>query len=223
MAANPTPYEIFDQGKSAPYSKKTFYSLVKFYHPDRHALQARSINPLSHAAKLERYRLVVAANTILSDPAKRRAYDLYGAGWGADAPGDMLSNAGWREMDRAWRSRPGSAAGNATWEDWERWHEQRKGGGGKRQEPLYMTNGMFVVTLAAMVVVGSWGQATRAGSHSVQLIEMRENSSQRISEDMWRRREQQAVLGKEDRIESFLRQRDGWSHGAGNEGHMPKD
>lgn len=216
--AHPTPYEIFDQAKSAPYSKKTFYSLVKLYHPDRHA---HILTPLSHAAKLERYRLVVAANTILSDPAKRRAYDLYGAGWGA--AGDM-SNTGWREADRAWRREPGSAAGNATWEDWERWHERQGGGpGGKKQEPLYMSNGMFVVALAAFVVVGGWGQATRAGSHSVQLIEMRETSSQSISEDMWRRRQEKAILSREDRVESFLRQREGWGHGPGDESPMPKD
>lgn len=221
--AHPTPYEIFGQTKSAPYSKKTFYSLVKLYHPDRHALHACNTIPLSHAAKLERYRLVVAANTILSDPSRRRAYDLYGVGWGANAPGDMSTNAGWREADRAWRREPGSAAGNATWEDWERWHEQRQGGSGKKQEPLYMSNGMFVVALAVMVVVGGWGQATRAGSHSVHLIEMRETSSQSISEDMWRRRQEKAVLSREDRVESFLRQREGWGQGAGNQSHMPKD
>lgn len=220
---NPTPYEIFDQSRTAPYSKKKFYSLVKHYHPDRHA-HATSTT-LSRATKLERYRLLVAANTILSDPAKRRAYDLYGAGWGpggANSSNDM-SNSEWREADRAWRRQPGSAAGNATWEDWERWHEQNGTGGKRKQEPLYMSNGLFVVALAAFVVLGGWGQATRAGNHSVQLIEMRENSSQNISEDMWRRRQEKAILSREDRVEMFLRQREGWSPPPGNEKHMPKD
>lgn len=228
-ATHPTPYEIFDQAKSAPYSKKTFYSLVKLYHPDLHAhahAHPHAVSHLPHAAKLERYRLVVAANTILSDPAKRRAYDLYGAGWSGTSD---MSNASYREMDRAWRQQPGSAAGNATWEDWERWHEQhsgRAGGSKEKQQPLYMSNGLFVMTLAVFVIIGGWGQATRAGNHSVQLIEMRESSSQSISEEMWRRRAEKAVLNREDRIRSFLEQRESsWGRGpsSDSDSHVPKD
>ncbi|KAF3763318.1 hypothetical protein M406DRAFT_232441, partial [Cryphonectria parasitica EP155] len=205
---NPTPYDIFAQSRHAPYSKKMFYQLVKLYHPDRHGHGSSSSDKLSRGTKLERYRLVIAANTILSDPTKKRAYDLYGAGWGSKS--DMC-NEGWREMDRAWRRGPGSAAHNATWEDWERWYEQRDGGAGRskeKQQPLYMSNGLFVASLAVFVVIGSWGQATRAGQHSVHLIEMRENSSNNISEDMWRRRREKAYLTREDRVENFLRQRE---------------
>lgn len=224
MTKDPTPYEIFHQSKTAPYDKKTFYQLAKLYHPDRHA-HTSTRSSLSRATKLERYRLVVAANSILSDPSKRRAYDLYGAGWAGTSD---MSNASWREADRAWRRESGSAAGNATWEDWERWHDGRQdggggGGSGKRQDPVYMSNGMFVAVLAVFVVAGSWGQATRAGRHSVHLVEMRETSSHSISEDMWRRRREKAELSREDRVESFLKQRDGWARDAANERHMPKD
>lgn len=223
---HPTPYQIFNQQRGAPYSKKTFYSLVKLYHPDRHLFSSHP-GTLSQSTKLERYRLVVAANTILSDPNKRRAYDRFGAGWNEAGGGDMSSSPSCREMDRAWRRAPGSAAGNATWEDWERWYESQDPNGAgakrKRQDPLYMSNGLFVGVLAMFVVVGSWGQATRAGNHSVHLIEMRETSSQNISEDMWRRRQEKAVLSREDRVESFLRQREGWGRGEGSEGHLPKD
>ncbi|KAJ4421915.1 J domain-containing protein 1 [Gnomoniopsis sp. IMI 355080] len=215
--ANPTPYDIFATTRTAPYSKKTFYQLVKLYHPDRHP----HIFPdtLSHATKLDRYRLVVAANTILSDPTKRRAYDLYGAGW---AGKHDMSNKSFREADRAWRREAGSAAGNATWEDWEQWHRAHDGTSGEKQNPLYMSNGLFVGALAFFVLIGSWGQATRAGNHSVHLIEMREASSQHISEEMWRRRKEKAFLGREERIENFLKQREGWSHGP-SEDHIPKD
>lgn len=211
---NPTPYDIFVQKRNAPYSKKTYYQLVKLYHPDRHP---HSSPGLSHATKLDRYRLVVAANTILSDPTKRRAYDLYGSGWGGIHD---MSNKTFRDADRAWRREPGSATGDATWEDWERWHNG--GSGGEKQSPLYMSNSLFVGALALFVVVGSWGQATRAGNHSVHLIEMREHSSQNISEDMWRRRMEKAVLGREERIETFLKSREGWATGPSDD-HVPKD
>src|SRR5690554_4812441 len=35
--AIPSPYEIFNQKKGSPYSKRRFYELVKIYHPDRHS------------------------------------------------------------------------------------------------------------------------------------------------------------------------------------------
>ncbi|CAN8105400.1 unnamed protein product [Discula destructiva] len=212
---HPTPYDIFAQTRSAPYSKKTFIQLVKLYHPDHHS---HSSSPLSHATKVDRYRLVVAANIILSDPTKRRAYDLYGAGW-SGAP-DMC-NKTFREADRAWRREAGSAAGNATWEDWEQWHNGGNSSG-EKQSPLYMSNGLFVGALAVFVVATSWGQATRAGNHSMHLLETRESSSQHISEEMWRMRKEKAVLGREERIETFLKAREGWAHGS-NEDDMPKD
>lgn len=213
---NPTPYEIFDQSKSAPYSKKKFYDLVKHYHPDRHIHHTLAVEKdLSHAAKLERYRLIVTANSILCDPAKRRAYDLYGAGWGEKT---IMNNAAYREADRAWRRQPHSAANNATWEDWQRWRERKNGN--EKQSPVYMSNGMFVAVLAVFVVFGSWGQATRASSHSVNLLEMRENKSQDISEDMWRRRKEKETLTREDRIENFLRQREGWTQEPDKDSHM---
>ena len=78
-SVNPTPYEILAHSKDARYNKALFYQLVKIYHPDRNHTAAGSSMP--HSVRLERYRLVVAANEILSDDVKRRAYDLYGAGW----------------------------------------------------------------------------------------------------------------------------------------------
>lgn len=218
---NPTPYEIFDQAKSDPYSKKTFYQLVKLYHPDRHAHTSNQNGFLSRSVKLERYRLVVAANDILSDPTKRRAYDLYGAGWGGKSD---MSNTAYREADRAWRAQAGTAAHNATWEDWERWHwenNSRRDRAG-RSEPRYMSNGLFVMTICVFVLLGGWGQATRAGSHGMYLVEMQEKKDSHISEEMWRRRKEKAMLTREDRVENFLRSREGWD-AVINDSHMPKD
>lgn len=219
---NPTPYEIFDQAKSHPYSKKTFYQLVKLYHPDRHFHTSNLNGAITHKVKLERYRLVVAANDILSDPTKRRAYDLYGAGWGGTSD---MSNTAYREADRAWRAQTGTAAHNATWEDWERWHwenNSRRDGAAGKSEPRYMSNGLFVMTICVFVLLGGWGQATRAGSHGMYLVEMQEKKDNHISEEMWRRRREKAMLTREDRVENFLRSREGWDTVV-NDSHIPKD
>lgn len=106
----PTPYQIFNQKKGSPYSKERFYELVKLYHPDRHDVS----DGLSYDTKLERYRLVVAANDLLSDPVKRGAYDCYGAGWNG-AP-DVRGPSG---GGRGWSGGPNGPSRNATWEDCE--------------------------------------------------------------------------------------------------------
>jgi len=100
---------------------------------------------------LERYRLIVAANTILSDPRKRDAYNRFGHGWDlpdaahpADATAAATAAAWQYTTTHRWRS--GSTARrqwpaghdpmyNATWEDWERWYargEARTTGAGRR-------------------------------------------------------------------------------------------
>ncbi|KAI0890988.1 hypothetical protein F4806DRAFT_484239 [Annulohypoxylon nitens] len=204
-SSNPTPYEIFDQHKSAPYSKSKFYELVKLYHPDRHQ-HTHHHHPLSHTTRLERYRLIVAANQILSDPTKRRAYDLYGSGWGGARSMENM----YREADKSWRDMPGNASMNATWEDWERWYRERDGKK-EEQQPIYMSNGLFASILCMFVVVGSLGQARRATSSSTNLVEMRDEHHEAISHAMRQRQHDQAPLGRQERIERFLRQREEWA------------
>ncbi|RYP89575.1 hypothetical protein DL770_004296 [Monosporascus sp. CRB-9-2] len=201
---HPTPYEIFDQKKGAPYSKTRFYHLVKIYHPDRY--RHAPGDKLSHAVRLERYRLVIAANDILCDPAKRRAYDLYGAGWA----GKLGMENNMREADRAWRKQPGNASMNATWEDWERWYEERNGEK-RKQSPLYMSNELFVAVLCAIAIFGSMGQARRASTQSMHLVEMRDQKHEAISHNMRQRQGELASLDRQERVENFLRQREGWA------------
>jgi DnaJ-class molecular chaperone len=174
----PTPYQIFALKKNEAYSKSRFYHLVKIYHPDRGGTSASS---MSHEMKSERYRLVVAANVILSDPAKRNAYDKVGAGWdgnsevaGSAKNGPFGSNQGWRDpSDPVWK--------NATWEDWERWREARDdeamGIKREKQSPLYMNNGTFVALITLMALMGGGADV-------------------------------QAMSGREERIQWFLRNRE---------------
>jgi curved DNA-binding protein CbpA len=214
--AKPTPYEIFGQKKSAPYSKKVFYELVKIYHPDLH--DHSHLNPhrpndkVSRHVRLERYRLIVTANNILSDPSRRRAYDLYGAGW------DGLSDMHTRGADRAWREEPDNASMNATWEDWERWHQRRQEqensqnnseGSTKPQEPMYTSNGGFVIGVLMCIIFGGYAQGVRVGNGAMNTISLRDEKDAVINAAMRQRMNDAAGLSRDDRVENFLRQRDG--------------
>jgi len=200
-AANPTPYEILGLPKGCTYSKARYFQLAKLYHPDRQ--HHTSYDGIPHLTKLERYRLVVAANEILSNPQKKRMYDLYGFGWENQTDPQTRH----READRAWRQEPGNPSMNATWEDWERWHQQRNGGG-EKQEQVFTSNLTFMAIVSAFLIVGTWGRMTRAGTNSVTLLEMQDQNHAAISKELQERRNQRAPLGREGRVESFVRQRE---------------
>jgi curved DNA-binding protein CbpA len=214
--AIPTPYQIFNQKKGSPYSKKRFYELVKLYHPDRH--DPDDCSGLPYATKLERYRLVVAANDILSDPIKRGAYDIYGAGWNGQPdvlrPRDSSEQpATWGgHSERGWGGGPSGPSQNATWEDWEKWY-QREGKG--TQEPRYVSNAAFVGLILAFAALGGMTQATRAGNYSITFLEQRDALHRNVSKDLMRRRKEAmgAYGSREERIESFLKQRDPYGYG----------
>ncbi|KAH7369963.1 hypothetical protein BKA65DRAFT_487443 [Rhexocercosporidium sp. MPI-PUGE-AT-0058] len=213
----PTPYQIFDQRKGSPYSKQRFYELVKLYHPDRHDHDIAS-HGLPYATKLERYRLVVAANDILSDPVKRSAYDYYGAGWNG-AP-DVVKPRDTSESSATWGNSSGRGWGgghegpsqNATWEDWERWYQKDAKG---PQELRYVSNSAFVGLIVAFALLGGIGQVTRAGSYGTSFVEQRDALHNNISKDLIRRRKETTTAygSREERIDSFLRQRDPIGYG----------
>jgi curved DNA-binding protein CbpA len=203
QTTSPTPYQILGQKKDSPYSKRRFYELVKLYHPDRHDRGSDEIG-LSHATKLERYLLIVAANDLLSDPVKRRAYDRYGAGWSGQ-PGDSgLRDACYSET--GWRG-PNGPSRNATWEDWEKWYQRDA----KRpQEPIYVSNGAFACLIAAFAAVGGIAHAARVGKHSRSYMEHQDALHDDTFEELRRRRKDTTATfsNKEERIHEFLRQRD---------------
>ncbi|KAK3187514.1 J domain-containing protein 1 [Lecanicillium sp. MT-2017a] len=200
----PTPYEIFGIDRGSPYNKRRFHELVKLYHPDTQPSRGSPAASLPPTTRTDRYRLVVAANDLLSDPTKRRLYDHHGVGW------DHGRGPGFEDMrtrDREWRHRPGSAARNATWEDWQRWHEEQRGHGG-RPEPLFMSNGMFALLVVSMCMIGAMAQKNRAQSAGEQYVDWAERRNADIGQTMMQTTRASAGMSREERVESFLRERE---------------
>jgi curved DNA-binding protein CbpA len=212
--AIPTPYQIFGQRKGSPYSKQRFYELVKLYHPDRHDPN-HSTDRLSYTTKLERYRLIVAANGILSDPVKRGAYDCYGAGWNGMPEVAQSSEGNCGNGARGWGNNSNGPSQNATWEDWERWYARDSEG---PQEPRFTSNGAFVGMIVIFAALGGIGQATRVGNFSTKFIAQRDALHDDISKDLVRRRKEtvHSYGSREERIDNFLKQRDPNGYGAGD-------
>ncbi|OBR05419.1 DnaJ domain-containing protein [Colletotrichum higginsianum IMI 349063] len=213
--AHPTPYDIFDIDKAAPYAKSRFAELVKQYHPDKH--HASALDSLAPHTRLERYRLIVLANEILSSPDKRRVYDSCGAGWhipgafdgGPADPRDIHDL--YRRADKAWRHAADNPAMNATWEDWERWHDRRANG--ERQRPLYMSNATFAALVLAALAVGTVVQTARMDNSSAYILEKKHAHEASISEALRRQGAATAGKGREERIEQFLRERENVNFG----------
>jgi len=211
---HPTPYQIFDLQPTAPYTKARFYQLVKIYHPDRST-------GVTCTQKLERYRLVVAAHTILSDPSKRRAYDQYGAGWAGKADLATASH-GYRHSNTpnpgpfsSWRdhSDPHIWA-NATWEDWERW---RARGENTQSGPVYMSNSAFISMVLVLAAVGSSWNYNRADHEGERFLASRDAMHDRAAKELRRVRQETGQRAKDERIEYFLRNREATALGIGIE------
>ena len=215
--AVPTPYQIFNQEAGSPYSKHRFYELVKLYHPDRsgHHHGLAGIDSLSQPVRLERYRLVIAANDILSDPIKRSAYDRYGAGWNGRAASkgsrdyEQMRRAWTGPYPRPWRHGPvdHSPSQNATWEDWERWYQR---GGRAKQEPLFVANGAFISVVVVLAAFAGVAEAMRFGNQSTSFMHHRDRVHNETSRDLMRRRNEASTFSgrKDERLQSFLRSRD---------------
>ncbi|RMZ82033.1 hypothetical protein DV737_g2327, partial [Chaetothyriales sp. CBS 132003] len=159
-------------------SYATFYELVKMYHPDRHSHHIRRtpdhpIATLSRLERLERYRLVVRAHEILSDPDKRRAYDVSGAGWddhGIGNPRDASARSRSRARARSPSADADSCFENATWEDWERWYartaQPQHAEGPQAYGGTFLNPNMFASVVIVLAIISAIFQATHVSQFS---------------------------------------------------------
>ena len=161
----PSPYEILQLKRNAPYTKHCYYRLVKIYHPDRSNQSSTSshVSSLPKFVRVERYRLIVAAHEILSDPAKRKAYDKTGLGW-VERSEWPSRNAHGRKPKWTGFNGNDSPFANATWEDWEKWYE-RQHGKQQPQAPIYISNVGFITLVLSAVFVGAVGQRLNIERH----------------------------------------------------------
>lgn len=212
---HPTPYQIFGIKHNANYTKHRFYELVKLYHPDLTASEAKSP---AQQVRAERYRLLVAANAILSDPVKRNAYDRVGAGWNgrAEVPGAHgAANGKPGPFTHGFTGSEDPIWQNATWEDWERFYarkarEQDGGTVGKEPNgPLYMQNSYFIALVAFLAFIGGSVNYNRAQDAGTYFVEQRDLVHDRASKELRKvRQEMSGMKGREERIQWFLRNRE---------------
>lgn len=217
---HPTPYQIFEMKTGAAYSKARFYELVKLYHPDRNG---EAVTIPRHV-KMERYRLVVAANHILSDQTRRSAYDRFGAGWNGKA------EAGGREtwyqpspshppgpFSQSWTDPRNPIWQNATWEDWERFYKRRANEEGTttdgvrqpRQNGLYLQNSYFLLLVMIFALMGSTANYNRAQDAGQYFVEQRDIVHDRAAKELRKVRQEASGSGnRQDRIEWFIRNRE---------------
>ncbi|KAL2860626.1 hypothetical protein BJX68DRAFT_89605 [Aspergillus pseudodeflectus] len=191
-----TPYDVFGQARSAPYSKQRYYDLVKIYHPDRPCNGHPLCKDISPEVRLQRYRIVVTAHEILSDPTKRAAYDRTGTGWSFSP---IVARRG---------SDP--IYSNATWEDWERWHNRNEP---KQQNIVdHKTFVTFVILLFFMggALQASWITQVSTG-YDDKLRELNEQSTRFLNER--RKHTVNQMTSADAKVQHFLVRRDPSGYG----------
>ncbi|KAF2259984.1 hypothetical protein CC78DRAFT_536721 [Lojkania enalia] len=203
---SPTPYQILSIRPGEVYTKHRFYNLAKLYHPDR----CHPSSPIAHlpnAVRLERYRLLVAAHAILSDDAKRRAYDLWGHGWAGHHQGALSHSAERTHERRDWRSGHDPMY-NATWEDWEHWYGREYGTQQEDARTIHMSNFGFMSIVLALVSIGGVMQGTRANTFSTTVMEHRDKMHEEASRELARSKRATMSGDRNERIKTFVEHRE---------------
>ncbi|KAK6509321.1 hypothetical protein TWF481_004077 [Arthrobotrys musiformis] len=202
-----TPYEIFNQPPSSIYQKSHFYQLVKLYHPDCTPPSDHPCSLLSKSTRTDRFRLIIAANMLLSDPTKKKAYDEFGVGWNSiPRHTDIRRRTAANYASGPWKTSP---AGNATWEDWERWYKSESPTPDDTEPVTAHKN--FVTVIMVLSFVGILVQLARLDQFNSSYEEKRDRKNRDIQRDLWRIRRD--AMGKDGRVQAFLKMRDPEGYG----------
>ena len=208
-SSNFSPYDVFRQDRAAPYSKRRFYQLVKIYHPDRPCNEHPLCKNLPQSVRLQRYRVLVAAHELLSDPVKREAFDRCGQGWyhRAELFGARSKDAINMHYTKRREEDP-TIFRNATWEDWEQWQHKRDGRQQQQSSPV--SHGTFASLFLLLSLFGGVAQTVSAGKYSGYVEErVREVDKECGKLLEGRRQETVSQVGcKGERVQSFLKKRD---------------
>ncbi len=184
--AHVNPYDILNVsgGKgsavSQPDIKSKYYQLVKMYHPD------------VNQGQQDRFRKIVLAYDILSDPARKYAYDTYGAGWDS-APG--LSQQGYQRWD------PGRHRGNEK--PRHVWNEFYAGNASATSTSAPTTNVNLIAIISFLAFLGVLMQAVRIAKVTDRFQKGSEDRHVRSSRDLVVAR-RNALIGRDDRLDYFM-------------------
>lgn len=166
---------------------------------------------------MKQYRLIVLAHEILSDPSKRKAYDSYGAGWGARAYTATRHSRGYSSASGQQYGQgegyDSSPFANATWEDWERWYRRsapHHAASRQAYEGTYVNPNAFAAFVILLAILSGILQATRAGQLSSSMSERQLAFSEETSRFMTARASEfdEGKLNSEGRVRHFLERRD---------------
>ncbi|EFQ99618.1 hypothetical protein MGYG_02631 [Nannizzia gypsea CBS 118893] len=214
-----TPYDLFRLERNAPYSKRRFYQLVKIYHPDGHCNGHPLCKDLPESVRLQRYRLLVAAHELLSNPTKRSEYDKFGRGWfhreelfGTQGP--TAKSAMDAYYSRRRKVDP-TIFRNASWEDWEQYHGQSGGKYQKQQQSTGASHETFASLFVLLAIFGGVAQAVSIGKYSSLVDERVKQVNRECSRFLEGRRHQTVseLESVDERVQHFLKRRDPSGYG----------
>lgn len=208
-SADFSPYEVLNLPPSGPYTKSRYFELVKLYHPDR-SCNHPACRHLSAHDRAHRYRLIVAAHEILSDPIKRVEYDRHGLGWHTRTElFGHQAEANWRRR----RPRPDiSIYRNATWEDWQEYYARRDG---METETPTVPHSTFVSFIAILALIIGITQAVTIGAFSTSYEERMRDANDKNTRFLEERRRETLFQANTPaaRVHNFLIKRDPGGHG----------
>lgn len=119
-----TPYEILELPRTCTANdiKRKYIELVKKHHPDK-MKNASQLAPTESPPEInkhneEYFRLLLAANALLSDKRRREEYDRFGIHWNQPSHPTHPSPQNWSQARYPTYSRSRRSAGMGSWEEY---------------------------------------------------------------------------------------------------------